>query len=98
MVGHATNTNLNRPSSSDIEIALTLEPVALSIDFFNAVSQAVDPNWILYRRRYFPDAVVKSWTYVDKVLPMNGKSKVPLAELWLRPADLQARFTSEWLG
>jgi hypothetical protein len=59
MVGHVTNTKLNRPSSSDLEIALKLEPIPLLI-CFNAVYQAVDPNRILYRHRYFPDAVLKS--------------------------------------
>jgi hypothetical protein len=96
MVGHATNMDMDLPAPKDVEIKLKLRPVPPPIDF-DAVSRGSDPNWILYRRRYFPDAVLKSWTHVDKVLPINARSKTPLAEMWLRPANPKARFTNYWL-
>jgi len=97
MIGHATNGDLLRSRPEAVEILLPLQPAPPSIDF-QQVYEGTDRNWILYRRRYSPEAVIKSWTYVDKVLPINGTSDLRYSDSWARPANLKARFTTDWLG
>lgn len=97
MVGHATNTNLLRQSLKFVNIQPPLEPVSPPINV-ERVYDGTDPNWILYRRRYFPGAVLKSWTYLDKALPMAGPPDLRFTNNWLRPANPNAHITNDWLG
>jgi acyl-coenzyme A thioesterase PaaI-like protein len=97
MVGHATNTNLLRPSPKSLDIELPLESSPVLIDF-GKVSKGTDPNWILYRRRYSTNVVLKSWTYLDKALPKNGPPDLRYTDNWIRPADPSSRIKNDWLG